>query len=150
MVIYFAGFSRILVSPQSSAVEAGSTMLLPCVAYSYSSDGAVSSLSLTWRRGATLLQNNSNVIIHKEERVSSAIEGVMIIKSILELRNVAAGDSGGYSCRAGTEGREVDMASFQVEVFTSPGKELMMHERSGGKSFICDWDCLVLVYIAVA
>lgn len=128
-----AGFSRILVSPQTSAVAAGSTMFLPCVAYSYSSDVSASSLSITWRRGTTLLKNSSNVIIH-EDRVNSGIEGVVIIKSILELCNVASEVSGEYSCTADTEGREEDASSFQVNVLTSPRKELMVHERSGGKS----------------
>lgn len=106
---------------------AGTTVLLPCVAYSYSSNRPVSSqpqLSLAWRRGATLLQNSSKVVIREEVRVSSGsgVADVVIIKSVLELCDVAVGDSGMYSCTASSEGEEEeDAATFQVHVLTSPG-----------------------------
>ena len=78
----------------------------------------------------------------------SGVAEVVIIKSVLELCDVAVEDSGVYSCTAGSEGEEEeeeeeDAATFQVHVLTSPGKGVMMHEiyLSGGKCYPFVTEC---------
>ena len=133
LVYYFAGLSRILVSPENTAVDAGDTLLLPCVVATIvsSDDSAIpAATSLTWRKGGQVLQNSSRIIIHETVfTYNSSSHGgrVVFIKSVLEVCGVVRGDAGEYSCSVTApgsitgHGEDLDTATFQIHVLTASG-----------------------------
>ena len=116
-----AGLSRVLVAPDTTVARAGDWLFLPCVVYS-DSQQTNHSLTLSWKRGNTVLQNSSNTVI-REFTVNNASSGeaFTLIKSVLELRDVGIEDAGLYSCVASRGIEEQDSAPFQVDVLTAPG-----------------------------
>ena len=72
-----------------------------------------------------MLQNSSKTVLHQAVLLNSSLPGVVMVRSILELCDMQAGDSGAYSCVAGTEREVEDAAGFQVHVLTFPGEELL-------------------------
>ena len=113
-----------LVAPESSIAVAGSTLLLPCVAYSYSDDESAIPLSTpTWKKGDTLLQNDSRVIVH--EAVHMTRGGLTLIKSVLELCSVDLEDSGTYSCIVSTGEEEQDTSTFQIVILSTHGNAII-------------------------
>ena len=129
---FFAGLSRVLVSPEDTVADAGDRLFLPCVAFttvSNSDNPSSANPSLLWKRGEQVLENSSRIIIH-HEAVSTLAGGnggtIVIVKSVLEVCGAEREDHGVYSCSisGGTAGQEepTDMASFKLHVLTAPGK----------------------------
>ena len=84
--------AQIVIRPnKTSAMNAGSTVTFVCVA---SGDP---NPSISWNRGDTVLNNDSRVTIY-EDLVTE--NGVMLVRSILELCSAEEADAGQYSCFA--------------------------------------------------
>ena len=136
----FAGFSRLLVSPENTAADAGDTLLLPCVVATITSSNgsaaAANPATLTWKRGSQVLQNSSRIIIRETVFTHNSSHGgrAVFIKSVLELCGVERGDEGEYSCSMTAASgdstghqEEHDTAIFQIQILnrTAPGKNLL-------------------------
>ena len=131
IVQFFAGLSRVLVSPEDTVADAGDRLFLPCVTFttvSNTDNPSSANPSLLWKRGEQVLENSSRIIIHHE--AVSTLAGsnggmIVIVKSVLEVCGAEREDHGVYSCSiSGTAGQEepTDMASFKLHVLTAPGK----------------------------
>ena len=127
--LFFAGFPRVLVSPETTTADVGDTLLLPCVVSdisSYESANPPHITTLTWKRGNQVLQNSPRISIHEtvDTYTSSSNESrAIVIKSVLEVCGVEWEDRGVYSCVASTSHElEQDTATFQLQVLTAPGE----------------------------
>ena len=140
LIFFFAGLSRVLISPESTTVvDAGDRLLLPCVVFTtISSDDSANPITtrLIWKNGDQVLQNGSRITIHENvsTHTTSGNGGrVAFVKSILEVCGVERGDHGReYSCSVvataagGSTGQEErDTATFQLHVLTAPGKHFL-------------------------
>ncbi len=107
----------IVIGPEDVTVEAGSTVLITCVAYSEATT------SITWIRDSdqTTLDNStgSQVTVY-EELVTEG--GLTFVQSILEVCSVEDGDSGSYTCVASNEFRN-DSSTFNLTVLPVGGKQ---------------------------
>ena len=126
--LYNVGLPRVLVSPERTVADAGSTLILPCVGYTIVPNNTSHhnhALVISWKQGDRELKNSSKVIIRETVNVTSDGQ-IVIIKSFLELCDLAAADHGSYSCVVtDAESGERDSATFDVHVLTAPGNELI-------------------------
>ena len=85
--------ARVVLHPaRDTHIEAGSTVVLTCVAY------GVPPPSLIWSRNGSLFSsNNSHVTIYSELMTDSG-SGVVFAKSIMKLCRSELTDVGTYSC----------------------------------------------------
>ena len=91
---------------QTTALDAGNIVAFPCVAY------GVPNPSISWKKGETLLSNDSQITIYEELLADSE---VIFVYSTLELCSAEVADAGLYSCFAeNTLGN--DTASFVLTV----------------------------------
>jgi len=96
-------------------IEAGSTVLLTCVAY------GVPLPSLSWsRNGSFLSLNDSHVTVYPQV-VADSGSGVVFMKSIVKLCRSQLTDAGIYSCSAENE-LGMHNFSFQVTIIHVEGK----------------------------
>jgi len=101
--------AQIVIRPnQTYAVDAGNTITFVCVA---SGDP---NPSISWNRGATVLNNDSRVTIYEDLVTENK---TIFVQSILELCSAEEADAGQYSCFAENT-LSNDTASFVLTVNT--------------------------------
>ena len=97
-------------------IEAGSTVVLTCVAY------GVPPPSLIWSRNGSLLSSNDSHVTIYSELMTDSGSGVVFMKSIVKLCRSQLTDAGIYSCSAENE-LGIHNFSFQVTIIHVEGKK---------------------------
>ena len=106
-VIIFSDRAQIVIHPnQTTAVDAGNAIIFVCMAYGDPNP------SISWNRGATVLNNDSRIIFYEELVINS---WVTFVQSILMLCSAEEADAGQYSCFAENMFGN-DTASFMLTV----------------------------------
>ena len=112
MVLHAAPVN-IAISPDNVVVSGlGQIFLMPCVAVS-----TADYINVTWQHNGRLLISSSNMKILPSTTVKR--EGLLIVKSILEVCVTNIEDGGTYSCIAAThqppDDLQEDKATFQID-----------------------------------
>ena len=103
---------RIVISPESTSVDEGNTVILTCVGY------GVPYAAISWEREGVGLTNDSRITIYEEPLTEG---GVTFTKSILEICSAQVSDTGSYSCIA-DNGVSNDTVLFDVTILPVGGK----------------------------
>lgn len=99
------------MSPQDTQANVGSSLLLPCVAYSTTGEG----LKIAWKKGNKPLVNVTDRLIVHEQTVMNK-SGLIFVKSVLEICAINPADIGNYSCTASENGGGSDNATFELTI----------------------------------
>ena len=109
---FFVEDVRIVISPESTSVDEGNTVILTCVGY------GVPYAAISWEREGVGLTNDSRITIYEEPLTEG---GVTFTKSVLEICSAQVFDTGSYSCIA-DNGVSNDTVLFDVTVLPVGGK----------------------------
>lgn len=93
------------------------------MAYVYGND--TSHADLSWRKDGAPLSSSSRFILH--DPVVMDMSGVLFVKVVLEVCDVAPSDGGDYSCMLSVSGEEKDAANFEITVSSDNGGRLIKH-----------------------